>query len=231
MRDYIKLVILEESKAFINLKRYWNLGSNGRYQNIYLCKNKNKKCFYIHRLVAEAFIPNPNNLPEVNHKDRNKNNNYVENLEWVTASENMQHLRKCDDYNDIMKKSKDTRYNNLVKPKEKEIIQLYTVEKMSLKNISLKVGLYDTTIANCLKRNGINIRNAHQMKYYFLQFDTNWNLLMKHTNYDTIYDYVLNNTSCHSSHKSISRRIRLVSDTQEKAYGCYWKKILVEEEK
>ena len=77
----------------------------------------------------------------------------------------MQHLRKCDDYNDIMKKSKDTRYNNLVKPKEKEIIQLYTVEKMSLKNISLKVGLYDTTIANCLKRNGINIRNAHQMKY------------------------------------------------------------------
>ena len=43
----------------------------------------------------------------------------------------MQHLRKCDDYNDIMKKSKDTRYNNLVKPKEKEIIQLYTVEKMS----------------------------------------------------------------------------------------------------
>lgn len=167
----------------------------------------------------------------MNHKDRNKNNNYVENLEWVTASENMQHLRKCDDYNDIMKKSKDTRYNNLVKPKEKEIIQLYTVEKMSLKNISLKVGLYDTTIANCLKRNGINIRNAHQMKYYFLQFDTNWNLLMKHTNYDTIYDYVLNNTSCHSSHKSISRRIRLVSDTQEKAYGCYWKKILAEEEK
>ena len=54
---------------------------------------------------------------------------------------------------------------------------------------------------------------------------------MKHTNYDTIYDYVLNNTSCHSSHKSISCRIRLVSDTQEKAYGCYWKKILIEEEK
>lgn len=147
----------------------------------------------------------------------------------MTASENMQHLKKCNDYKDIMEKSKNTRYNNLVKPKEKEIIQLYTVEKMSLKDIGLKVGLYDTTIANCLRRNGINIRNAHQMKYYFLQFDADWNFLMKHTNYDTIYDYVLNNTNCHPLQKSVNRRIRFVSDSQEKAYGCYWRKILVEE--
>ena len=118
-----------------------------------------------------------------------------------------------------------------VKNVDEKLTLLKQMGDYQLKNISLKVGLYDTTIANCLKRNGINIRNAHQMKYYFLQFDTNWNLLMKHTNYNTIYDYVLNNTSCHSSHKSISRRIRLVSDTQEKAYGCYWKKILIEEEK
>lgn len=45
----------------------------------------------IHRLVALAFIPNPDNLPEVNHKDGNKKNNCVTNLEWVSGLENLQH--------------------------------------------------------------------------------------------------------------------------------------------
>ena len=58
------------------------------YLQMALCKNGNTKYTSIHRLVAEAFIPNPYNLPCVNHKDNNPQNNVVSNLEWITYKDN-----------------------------------------------------------------------------------------------------------------------------------------------
>lgn len=61
----------------------------GEYLKVSLSKNGKAKQFFIHRLVAIAFIPNPNNLPEVNHKKEfEKSNNTVENLEWCNHSYN-----------------------------------------------------------------------------------------------------------------------------------------------
>ena len=61
---------------------------NKGYKVVSLTKDGITKMVYVHRLVAEAFIPNPDNLPMVNHKDEDKTNNFLENLEWCTAKYN-----------------------------------------------------------------------------------------------------------------------------------------------
>ena len=64
---------------------------NRGYLDVLLCNNGISQNKTVHRLVAEAFIPNPECKPQVNHKDGNKKNNHVSNLEWVTNSENQLH--------------------------------------------------------------------------------------------------------------------------------------------
>ena len=73
-------------------KGLWEILSAGRtkqgYYNVLLHKDGKRKNERVHRLVAKAFIPNPNNYPYINHKDENPSNNHVENLEWCTAKYN-----------------------------------------------------------------------------------------------------------------------------------------------
>ena len=87
--------------SFIEVSENGEIKSHGKPINGEICKNGYKRIhvshegksykFLVHRLVAAAFIPNPDNLPCVNHKDGNKQNNSVSNLEWVTYSENQKH--------------------------------------------------------------------------------------------------------------------------------------------
>lgn len=63
------------------------------YCRVYMRRDSTNKRedVYIHRIIAELFIPNPLNLPEVNHKDSNPSNNNVENLEWITHKDNLEY--------------------------------------------------------------------------------------------------------------------------------------------
>ena len=79
------------------------------YLQVTLCKNKETKKCYVHRLVAETFITNPENLPEVNHIDENKENNRVDNLEWKSPKDNCNH---------------GTRNERIAKTLSKKVLQL-----------------------------------------------------------------------------------------------------------
>jgi len=72
-----------------------NTTSGGRgYPTVTLTKNGSQRPYYVHRLVAEAFIPNPDNLPEIDHIDAVITNNDISNLRWVTHEENVKHIRE-----------------------------------------------------------------------------------------------------------------------------------------
>lgn len=62
--------------------------ANNGYAQVALYKNTKKQKFLVHRLVASVFLPNPDNLPQINHKDENRLNNNITNLEWCTAEYN-----------------------------------------------------------------------------------------------------------------------------------------------
>ena len=80
--------VTEDGKVWsYKRKKFLRPADNGHgYLTVSLHKDGNKKTQKIHRLVANAYLPNPSGLPEVNHIDENRANNNISNLEWVTSS-------------------------------------------------------------------------------------------------------------------------------------------------
>ena len=70
--------------------------TNNGYIRVFLYKNGISTGFQVHRLVAQAFLPNPDNLPMINHKDEDKTNNNVTNLEWCTAKYNVNYGHRTE---------------------------------------------------------------------------------------------------------------------------------------
>ena len=99
-------------------------GENGYgYLRVGLYANGKQYWKQVHRLVAEAFIPNPNHLPQVNHIDGNRKNNFVENLEWCTNQENIRHS-----FNVLHRRPANTKAINLIDKETGETI-LFKTEK------------------------------------------------------------------------------------------------------
>lgn len=94
-----------------------------------------KKTHSIHRLVAITFIPNPENLPQINHIDGDKLNNHVSNLEWVTNSQNMAHGIKLGLFDEMPKKLKKHQTgetNSAAKLKETDVLKIYQLLKKGM---------------------------------------------------------------------------------------------------
>lgn len=128
------------------------------YYQISLFK-KSKKTFKVHRLVAETFIDNPNNYPVVNHKDGNKKNNKVENLEWCTYKENTVHAWEIG----LCSTDKFEHFTTpIVKiSKEGKILKIYKSQREAA--VDTKISY--KSINNCL-RGLVKYSGGYIWKYY-----------------------------------------------------------------
>lgn len=119
------------------------------YWKVELQVSGKRKSLRVHRLVAEAFIPNPDNKPNINHKDGNPLNNFVGNLEWCTQRENVIHAI-------------ETGLKKQVHIPKTELIRLYCDKKKSQKEIGRIYGVTEFVVRDRLKRYGIKQRTQSQ---------------------------------------------------------------------
>lgn len=98
------------------------------YHKVVLHNKDRGTQYFIHRLVAIAFIPNPEGKPQVNHKDTNKRNNAESNLEWATQVENMKHGKR----NNLYQCKHTGESSNLSKLKKEDVIAIRHIAKSEL---------------------------------------------------------------------------------------------------
>lgn len=130
------------------------IAESSNYNNGYISlslqdKNKKTKCFLKHRFIAKLFLPNPHNKPDINHIDGDKSNNSVDNLEWVTKSENTQHAVD----NGFLKVRGENNHGSLLtEEKVRNIRNEFIPRKVTIKYLAKKYGVKPVTISSVIHR-------------------------------------------------------------------------------
>lgn len=126
------------------------------YLSVSLKKDRKSKEYRVNRLVALTFLDNPENKPEVNHKDGNKKNNCITNLEWVTHKENMIHARK----NNLIKITEKLKKQSSINGKKRsKPVEQYTIEGefvksyLSITEASKETKTSISMISSCCREN------------------------------------------------------------------------------
>lgn len=145
MRKNIEITRSDNIKIKYKEKEIKSFKDKDGYLCVSLMNNGKQKTYKIHRLIAETFIPNPNNLPCVNHKDGNKQNNCVSNLEWCSYSWNNKHA-----YANNLKKRKKF---STKKRKIKYVIEEKNFYYNSITEASIKLKCNKGMIIKSIKNN------------------------------------------------------------------------------
>lgn len=136
--------------------------SNSGYYRVHLCKDGKAKWYAVHKLVAQTFIPNPLHLPEVNHKDENKLNNNVDNLEWCNSKYNT-------NYGARNKRISETKTNNTYNTKQVLCVETGIIYP-SIMEAQRQTGIFATSIKQvCKKRQ--KTAGGYHWKYYIERND------------------------------------------------------------
>ena len=160
IKDFEELYLIYDDGKVWSVKRRKDISqeimSTG-YIRVGLYKNGKVHHKFVHRLVAEAFIPNPNNLPQANHKDENKANNCVDNLEWMTPVDNT-------NYGTGLKRRTEKQINNAYR--SKPVIQYdLNFNKIntypSIKEAERQTGCANSNIALACKETYRTVGNSY----------------------------------------------------------------------
>lgn len=160
---------LKNSKGNYREKILSNTPTKGGYLRVNLYKNNKKKTFTIHKLVAIHFISNPNNYKEVNHKDEDKTNNCVSNLEWCTREYNNKYGTRIQRFSESRKdKCKGSNH-----PKAHKVLCITTDKKFNtVKEASEYYSIDRNCISSCCqgKRNsaGKHPVTGEKLKWKYL---------------------------------------------------------------
>ena len=207
--------------------RYNNMG----YKVVNLFKGQKQKTFLVHRLVASTFLYNDDKLKVVNHKDGIKTNNKIENLEWVTRSENKAHALKNNLARDNVEgmKKNNVEVSKKIKVYDKNNKYLGTFEgSRKATNFLIKNRLIENKKENTVSR-GIRKAVAVNKKYYGFSFKKiidfkygikyNFVLIKVFQNLDDMATWLLKNRIKNVTKDTLIRNIRKVIKSNKKYHG------------